>query len=262
MEENWGCYEHAAHQCDCFVSEAGCTAKGAGHTWTSGCNSCASQGSCYDMTSHAISCDVPEMSCSSPNMWYTPGYVSPRSGCCHCRASCKDPADNCTYSDAEAETQGNWGCYDSSTNACECDTTEAECSGSWTQSCRSCNGEMSTSSAGRPTGTRGFVIALLVLLYSFVAAEANTGTGTGCYNVETHQCDCTVSESTCHARGGTWTDTCRSCDSTTNEQHPDCQRQYSWGCFDEASHACECTVSEKTCEAAAGKTWTHECLGL
>ncbi|CAE7558859.1 unnamed protein product, partial [Symbiodinium sp. CCMP2456] len=88
---------------------------------------------------------------------------------------------------------------------------------------------------------------------------ANTGTGTGCYNVETHQCDCAVSESTCHARGGTWTDTCRSCDSTTNEQHPQCQRQYSWGCFDEASHACQCTVSEQTCEAAAGKTWTHEC---
>eukprot|EP00439_Symbiodinium_sp_Y106_P052085 s2119_g6.t4 len=212
--------------------------------------------SCYDMTSHVISCDVPETSCSSPNMWYAPGYVSPRSGCCHCRASCKEPTDNCTYNDAEVETQRNWGCYDSSTNACECDTTEAECVGSWTQSCRSCNGEVSTSSAGRP---RGFVLALLVLLYGFFAAEANTGSGTGCYNVETHQCDCTVSESTCHARGGTWTDTCRSCDSTTNEQHPQCQRQYSWGCFNEASHACECTVSERTCEAAAGKTWTHEC---
>jgi len=181
-QENWGCYEHAARQCDCLVSEAGCTAKGAGHTWTSGCNSCASQGSCYDMTSHVISCDVPETSCSSPNMWYAPGYVSPRSGCCHCRASCKEPTDNCTYNDAEVETQRNWGCYDSSTNACECDTTEAECVGSWTQSCRSCNGEVSTSSAGRP---RGFVLALLVLLYGFFAAEANTGSGTGCYLTDT-----------------------------------------------------------------------------
>ncbi|OLQ13994.1 hypothetical protein AK812_SmicGene1942 [Symbiodinium microadriaticum] len=253
-QENWGCYEHAAHQCDCLVSEAGCTAKGAGHTWTSGCTSCASQGSCYDMTSHEISCDVPETSCSSPNMWYAPGYVSPRSGCCHCRASCKEPADNCSYSDAEAQTQRNWGCYDSSTNACDCDTTEAECSGSWTQSCRSCNGEVSTSSAGRP---RGFVVALLVLLYSFFAAEANTGTG--CYDIETHRCDCTVTETECLAQQGHWTDTCRSCDSTTNEQHPDCQRQYSWGCFDEASHACQCTVSERACDTAAGKFWTHEC---
>ena len=253
-QENWGCYEHAAHQCDCLVSEAGCTAKGAGHTWTSGCTSCASQGSCYDMTSHEISCDVPQTSCSSPNMWYAPGYVSPRSGCCHCRASCKEPADNCSYSDAEAQTQRNWGCYDSSTNACDCDTTEAECSGSWTQSCRSCNGEVSTSSAGRP---RGFVVALLVLLYSFFAAEANTGTG--CYDIETHRCDCTVTETECLAQQGHWTDTCRSCDSTTNEQHPDCQRQYSWGCFDEASHACQCTVSERACDTAAGKFWTHEC---
>ena len=255
-QENWGCYEHAAHQCDCLVSEAGCTAKGTGHTWTSGCTSCASQGSCYDMTSHEISCDVPETSCSSPNMWYAPGYVSPRSGCCHCRASCKEPADNCTYSDTEAQTQRSWGCYDSSTHACDCDTTEAECSGSWTQSCRSCNGEMSTSSAGRP---RGFVIALLVLLCRFFAAEANTGTGAGCYDIETHRCDCTVTETECLARQGHWTDTCRSCDSTTNEQHPDCQRQYSWGCFDEASHACQCTVSERACDTAAGKFWTHEC---
>jgi len=113
-----------------------------------------------------------------------------------------------------------------------------------------------TSAAGRPTG---FVVALLALLSGFFLADANTGTGTGCYDTETHRCDCTVTETVCLARQGHWTDTCRSCDATTNEQHPDCQRQYSWGCFDEASHACECTVSERACDAAAGKTWTHEC---
>ncbi|CAE7152317.1 unnamed protein product [Symbiodinium pilosum] len=98
------------------------------------------------------------------------------------------------------------------------------------------------------------MIPLVVLLCGFVA-EA----GTGCYDVETHQCDCTVTEAQCHARQGTWTDGCRSCDAVTNEQHPQCQKQYSWGCFDTPSHACECTISERACDQLPNKTWTHEC---
>ena len=129
----------------------------------------------------------------------------------------------------------------------------------WSHQCFDCDVDAVPSAAGRPTG---FVVALLALLSGFFLSDANTGTGTGCYDTETHRCDCTVTETVCLARQGHWTDTCRSCDATTNEQHPDCQRQYSWGCFDEASHACECTVSERACDAAAGKTWTHECLGL
>ena len=42
---------------------------------------------------------------------------------------------------------------------------------------------------------------------------------------ETHQCDCTVTEAQCLARRNTWTDGCRSCDSTTNTHHPQCQKQ-------------------------------------
>ena len=102
------------------------------------------------------------------------------------------------------------------------------------------------------------MVSLLVLLASFFLTEA----GTGCYNVETHKCDCSTTESQCHAQQGAWTDGCRSCDAVTNEQHPECQKQYSWGCFDEASHACQCTVSERACDLADNKSWTHERLGL
>ena len=110
-----------------------------------------------------------------------------------------------------------------------------------------------------PTATlpMALMIPLVVLLCGFVA-EA----GTGCYDVETHQCDCTVTEAQCHARQGTWTDGCRSCDAVTNEQHPQCQKQYSWGCFDTPSHACECTISERACDQLPNKTWTHECPGF
>ncbi|CAE7644824.1 unnamed protein product [Symbiodinium pilosum] len=100
---------------------------------------------------------------------------------------------------------------------------------------------------------------LQLLLLQIVQVNAATGTGTGCYNVETHQCDCTTSEAACHASGHTWTDGCRTCDSTTNTQHPTCQKANSWGCFAEASHQCECQVSESVCGQTSGKTWTHEC---
>ncbi|CAE7341451.1 unnamed protein product [Symbiodinium natans] len=256
QDENWGCYDASVHRCDCAQSEVGCAAKGADHTWTSGCRSCASQGSCYDVTSHAVSCDVPETACASPSSWYAPGYVSPRSGCCHCMASCQATSENCTYYDEidppQQETE-RWGCYDMASHSCECDTTEAACAGTWTRSCSSCDAEDNVATSG--AATRGAVVALLVLLASFFLTEA----GTGCYNVETHKCDCSTTESQCHAQQGAWTDGCRSCDAVSNEQHPECQKQYSWGCFDEASHACQCTVSERACDLAANKSWTHEC---
>ena len=183
LKESWGCYDSSVHRCDCGVSEAGCTAKGTGHSWTSGCGSCASQGSCYDMTTHSVNCDVAETSCSSPNTWYAPGYVSPRSGCCHCRASCAETAENCTYYDDPPERETpteRWGCYDSSTRRCDCSVAESACTGTWTRSCSSCDDATTdTSSAGsRP---KGIMVALLVFLSSFLFAEA----GTGCYNVET-----------------------------------------------------------------------------
>ncbi|OLQ15464.1 hypothetical protein AK812_SmicGene314 [Symbiodinium microadriaticum] len=221
-----GCYNVETHQCDCTVSESTCHARGG--TWTDTCRSC-------------------------------------------------DSTTNEQHPDCQR--QYSWGCFDEASHACECTVSEKTCEAAagktwthelvewrlsiseaedatWSHQCFDCDVDAETSAAGRPTG---FVVALLVLLSGFFLADANTGTGTGCYDVETHRCDCTVTETQCLARQGHWTDTCRSCDATTNEQHPDCQRQYSWGCFDEASHACQCTVSERACDAAAGKTWTHEC---
>ena len=56
-------------------------------------------------TTHAVSCNMAELDCSSPHMWYSPGYVSPRSGCCHCEASCANTSGNCTYYDALEDPQ-------------------------------------------------------------------------------------------------------------------------------------------------------------
>ena len=56
-------------------------------------------------TTHAVSCNMAEVDCLSPHMWYGPGYVSPRSGCCHCEASCANTSGNCTYYDAVEDPQ-------------------------------------------------------------------------------------------------------------------------------------------------------------
>ena len=57
-------------------------------------NACGvSAGSCYDSTTHVVSCDVADEDCSG--YWYSPGYVSGYSGCCHCQASCGNVTADC-----------------------------------------------------------------------------------------------------------------------------------------------------------------------
>jgi len=62
-----------------------------------------SKGSCYNARGdHAVDCNTAEEKCKS-DYWYKPGYVSPRSGCCHCEASCPEMAKgDCKYYDAPA----------------------------------------------------------------------------------------------------------------------------------------------------------------
>eukprot|EP00438_Fugacium_kawagutii_P013515 Skav208908 [mRNA] locus=scaffold270:623998:624540:- [translate_table: standard] len=100
---------------------------------------------------------------------------------------------------------------------------------------------------------------MAILLVTVLASLLQVEAGTGCYDVDTHQCDCTIIEAACLQMSRTWTDGCNSCDASTNTHHPECSLEYSWGCFDEASHSCECQVSEKTCESSTGKSWTHQC---
>merc|ERR1719355_374533 len=56
-----------------------------------------SAGSCYDDPDsggppHSVQCNVPEEKCNGMK-WYPPGFVSSRSGCCHCKASCADTSN-------------------------------------------------------------------------------------------------------------------------------------------------------------------------
>ena len=283
------CYDMTTHQVSCNVAETSCASPkfwyAPGYvSQNSGCCHCkascmnlsdsctyydapTSAGSCYDMTTHQVSCDVAETSCASPKFWYAPGYVSQNSGCCHCKASCMNLSDSCTYydvTDATTTTQAMqstttphpvWGCYDVSSRTCDCDVSETQCAGTWTRGCTSCQeGRVETS--GTKSSSMSMTLLFATILCSlFMPLEA----GTGCYNVETHQCDCRTTEAACHQRNGVWSDACRSCDQSTNTNHPECQKEYSWGCFNSMSHSCECTVSERACDTAVNKTWTHEC---
>ena len=275
------CYSLATHEVTCDVAQASCSSPkfwyAPGHvSSSSGCCHCeascknvsdscnyydTSEGSCYNMTTHEVSCDVAQASCGSPNVWYAPGFVSSSSGCCHCQQSCENVSDSCNYHDVPdapvssttSTPQPAWGCYDVPTHSCNCDVSEAGCSGTWTRACADCLQEAIQTSAARSNSS--LLVLMALLAWMFFQVEA----GTGCYNVETHICDCKVDEATCHQRQGTWTDGCNSCDASTNTHHPQCEKQYSWGCFNSVTHSCECTLSERSCDTAANKSWSHEC---
>merc|ERR1711904_418487 len=58
-----------------------------------------SKGSCYNAKGdHSVECNVAEADCGGS--YYASGFVSSRSGCCHCKASCPMVSDACTYYDA------------------------------------------------------------------------------------------------------------------------------------------------------------------
>jgi hypothetical protein len=60
-----------------------------------------SKGSCYNANGdHSVECNMGEADCTGS--WYKPGFVSSRSGCCHCEGSCPEMGnDKCKYYDAE-----------------------------------------------------------------------------------------------------------------------------------------------------------------
>merc|ERR1719387_3199335 len=61
-----------------------------------------SKGSCYNAKGdHSVECNMAEGDCGGS--WYKPGFVSGRSGCCHCEGSCPDMSKgDCKYYDAPA----------------------------------------------------------------------------------------------------------------------------------------------------------------
>merc|ERR1711977_694086 len=60
-----------------------------------------SKGSCYNAKGdHSVECNVAEADCGGS--YYAAGFVSSRSGCCHCKASCPMVSDKCKYYDAPA----------------------------------------------------------------------------------------------------------------------------------------------------------------
>eukprot|EP00966_Prymnesium_polylepis_P323622 7379787-Prymnesium_polylepis.2 len=100
--------------------------------------SVSSAGSCYFWSSHAITCNVTQQSClGSLGVWYAPGYISARSACCHCEASCANVSASCTYHDMSSPPNAppmpqapaiEFGCYnENGDHQCNCTSSEALC---------------------------------------------------------------------------------------------------------------------------------------
>jgi len=159
-----GCYNaNGNHQCECIL-ESECTG-----TWTDGC-SCITPYGCYDTSAHVCTCGdtTDETTCTDAgSLWtdscecdaeeglslgsgcgWNPGggyYNTPLGG-----SSCTEfnhVLDGTTgdtlgplqisYDDVVmmAMDDTTSGCYDTTTHACSYGGTEADCTGSWTDSC-------------------------------------------------------------------------------------------------------------------------------
>jgi uncharacterized protein (DUF305 family)/plastocyanin len=74
-----------------------------GRVYHEGAEPCGliSKGSCYNANGdHKVVCDLSEADCGGS--YYAPGFVSSRSGCCHCKGSCamQKEVDTCKYYEA------------------------------------------------------------------------------------------------------------------------------------------------------------------
>merc|ERR1711985_209018 len=73
-----------------------------------------SKGSCYNAKGdHSVECNVAEADCGGS--YYAAGFVSSRSGCCHCKASCPMVSDKCTYYDAPKAASDDHAGHDHAT---------------------------------------------------------------------------------------------------------------------------------------------------
>jgi len=107
-------------------------------------------GSCYDsQNGHTVTCNVPEADCNSTGLyWYTAGYVSGSSGCCHCEAGCdhsQETATSCTYNNKYKRPSTGFStacldggctaplqagsCYNFVSHQVTCNVAASECSG-------------------------------------------------------------------------------------------------------------------------------------
>ncbi|MEE2787688.1 MAG: hypothetical protein VX589_10145, partial [Myxococcota bacterium] len=243
-----GCYDLSVHQCDCSVSESECA--GGMKIWTPNCNCPGDNAGPTDgsgqSTNGGMSMGRPPMSEGVPGC-----YSGPPDHMCDCETdedTCKDsgglwtptcdcmPVDEGAGGDAgsnqsssamstppdaggdDAQSGQNQveGCYSGPpSHMCDCETTEAECQGIWTDRCR-CNGEnpVGGGSHAGPHEAGGGADA---------GGGANVGGGQGdnsgdggasdsdapegCYSgPPTHMCDCETTEAECQ---GIWTDRCR-----------------------------------------------------
>jgi len=131
-----------------------------------------SDGSCYIFTTQQIMCDVGHATCDAMGAyWYSPGFISGSSGCCHCDASC----DHDLETPHVLEKYPGWNCNASIPN--DCDPIDLEVVG--------CSvvyyGADGTQGSGGGHG-----------------AEYGPADGGACYNADgTHGITCNVAEADC-----------------------------------------------------------------
>ena len=284
-----GCYDEATHECDCDLSSDECTADSA--FFTSLCSAKCSDPvgfmpgclSFDDSGSHGCKCDVSKDECDSNDDIWTDSCDCTEEdvlGCygpdhtCDCeisREECEAKedhdwsglcSDKCIYGDSV--TTGCLVFEDSGAHECRCSVPQSACTGDqrvFTESC-----------VCHP----------------------------GCYDEESHECDCDSSADECGAGGNSsefFTAMCdskcanpalhtpgclisepgsHSCDCERDEEEcgndngiwtDSCQCFKPAGCYTMESHTCDCSTSEADCLSGnvEGERpafyWTETCLG-
>jgi hypothetical protein len=191
-EGPWGCYLEDHHKCDCSIeSEADCDGVG---LWVEGC----------------ATCDETTEDTTKPLV---------------------DGGSPMDTSASDADTDVGFGCYDPSQHACTCGGTEDECEEDnvWTTECDCADAPDTASDAAmdaspesseagpnvdggssalESTTSTDTSSATSTSSLPDASGTADAGQGWACYDDNTHQCDCGISEEQCSAGDGIWTTEC------------------------------------------------------
>ena len=256
-----GCYDEETHECDCAADRDECNASESGFM-TSLCNAkCRDQAGfmpgCLDFDedgNHSCNCSISEEACKADELdiW----------------------TDSC-----DCSVEPVRGCYNNDDGTCDCEATESECeakegshnwSGLCTNKCiegdnivtgclifeedgkHACNCDVPESACTSEEGEPARIWTESCACYP------------GCYDGETHECDCDLTREECAAtESGFFTAMCDSKCEDPGRHKAGCLRGFTDlddGDDTEGAHKCDCSIkTEEECESDPDALWTDAC---
>jgi len=281
-----------SHSCSCSTPSSYCEETGNLVT-----EACACFLGCYDQDTHSCDCGKSREECSeSPNAFMTSlcnakcvDQASFMPGCldfdedgshgCDCSISeeaCRDDESDVWTDSCDCSVEPVLGCYNSDSGACDCEVSESECNASgdensWSGLCTN----MCTHGDNVVTGCLVFeesgrhactcdVPTDACVTEEGMPPKIYTDACTcfpGCYDQETHMCDCESTAEECNANSTSFfTAMCNTKCEDPGRHKAGCLKGFTEITTEntEGTHRCDCELSEDECAAEEG-FWTDAC---